>query len=230
MSTGDELVEDGSPLRPGQIRESNRTMLLRLVAEAGAEPVDLGIIPDDESVLESALRSAVTHENLDAVVTSGGVSMGEKDHLPKVLADMGATLLFHRIDLRPGKPMLVALLGNLLVLGLPGNPVSSYVNARLFLEVALARLQGRPWPEPWHEAVLRGAVSNAGSRPLLHPCALRDGGLEPLRSQGSADLAALARSGRHGRLVWRKPGGRSDTQQPGSGPRELHNGDRLGHV
>jgi molybdopterin molybdotransferase len=197
-STGDEIVTDPAP---HQIRDANGPMLVALAEALGADARLLAPLPDDTESLKAALGACA---HLDILMTSGGVSMGEKDHLPKVLVDLGATVLFHRVDLRPGKPMLVALLGNLLVLGLPGNPVSSYVNARLFLEVALARLQGRPWPQPWHEAPLLADQPNPGPRPLLQPCQLREEGLQPLRSQGSADLAALAKADA---CAWIPPGG-----------------------
>ena len=130
--------------------------------------------------------------------------MGDHDHLPTVLEDLGATILFHRIRLKPGKPMLAALLGDLLVLGLPGNPVSAYLNALLFLPQALARLEGRIAPNPWRPGRLTAAVKHKGDRPLLHPCRLVEGRLEPLSSRGSADLVTLAKADA---FAWIEPGG-----------------------
>ena len=120
--------------------------------------------------------------------------MGDRDHLPVVLKELGARILFHRIRLKPGKPMLAALLGDLLVLGLPGNPVSAYLNALLFLPLALARLEGRAAPEPWRTAHLAAPVKHRGDRPLLHPCRWVEDRLEPLPAKGSADLITLARA------------------------------------
>ena len=141
LSTGDELVDDGSPLLPGQIRESNRTMLLRLVAGAGAEPVDLGIVRDDESVLEAALARAVGELGCDVLVTSGGVSMGDYDIVKSVLSRV-ADMSWFQIAMKPAKPFAFGALrgasgATVPVFGLPGNPVSSLVSFELIARPAL---------------------------------------------------------------------------------------------
>jgi len=141
LSTGDELVDDGSPLLPGQIRESNRTMLLRLVAEAGAEPVDLGIVRDDESVLEAALARAAGELGCDVLVTSGGVSMGDYDIVKSVLSRV-ADMSWFQIAMKPAKPFAFGALrgasgATVPVFGLPGNPVSSLVSFELIARPAL---------------------------------------------------------------------------------------------
>ena len=187
-STGDEIVSDPAP---HQIRDSNGPMLLALARGLGAEAELRAPLPDDPLTLASALRDP---GDIRILLTSGGVSMGDHDHLPAVLEDLGARILFHRIRLKPGKPMLAALLGDLLVLGLPGNPVSAYVNALLFLPQALARLEGRIAPDPWRMGRLSAAVKHKGDRPLLHPCRLVEGRLEPLPGKGSADLITLAQA------------------------------------
>ena len=197
-STGDELVPDPAPF---QIRDSNGPMLAALAHALGAEVRRRPALPDDPAALAAALRDP---DGAPILLTSGGVSMGEHDHLPAVLADLGATLLFHRIQLKPGKPMLAALLGDRLVLGLPGNPVSAYLNALLFLPVALARLQGLRPPDPWRTGHLTARVKNKGDRPLLHPCRSQDGGLHPLASKGSGDLVTLAQADA---CAWIEPGG-----------------------
>ncbi len=166
-------------------------MLAALAHALGAEVERRPALPDDPATLAAALRNP---GGARILLTSGGVSMGEHDHLPGVLKDLGATILFHKIRLKPGKPMLAARLGDLLVLGLPGNPVSAYINALLFLPVALARLEGRAMPDPWRRARLAGPVKHKGDRPLLHPCRLVDGQLHPLPGKGSADLVTLARA------------------------------------
>lgn len=186
-STGDELVADPAPW---QIRDSNGPMLEALAFRLGAEVRRLPRLPDTEAALRGALESM---DGVDVLLTSGGVSAGDKDLLPGLLEAMGARILFHKIRLKPGKPMLAARLGGLTLLGLPGNPQSAYLNALLFLPVALARLQGAEPAAPWKTAPLRGAVKNKGDRPFLAPCAL-DGGLVPLSNQGSGDLGALARA------------------------------------
>jgi molybdopterin molybdotransferase len=197
-STGDELTVEP---RPHQIRDANGPMLASLAHLLGAEVERWPSLPDDPAALAEALRNP---GGARILLTSGGVSMGERDHLPTVLRDLGADILFHRIRLRPGKPMLAALLGDLLVLGLPGNPASAYLNARLFLPLALARLEGRRKPDPWRRGRLAAAVPNAGTRPLLQPCRREEDCLHPLPSQGSADLITLARADA---CAWIEPGG-----------------------
>ncbi|MEY2966106.1 MAG: molybdopterin biosynthesis protein MoeA [Actinomycetota bacterium] len=148
FSTGDELVDDGSPLAPGQIRESNRAMLVRLVAEAGAVPIDLGIVRDDEDLLEAELRRAVEVENCDALLTSGGVSMGDYDVVKAVLGRI-ADMSWFQIAMKPAKPFafgtLTASDGRTVpIFGLPGNPVSSLMSFELIARPALRTMMGSP--------------------------------------------------------------------------------------
>ncbi|MBL0211749.1 MAG: molybdopterin molybdotransferase MoeA [Holophagaceae bacterium] len=187
-STGDELA--GVPL-PHQIRDSNGPMLAALAHRLGADARRLPSLPDDPEALQRRLSDL---GNVQVLLTSGGVSMGDKDHLPSVLKALGANILFHKIRLKPGKPMLVALLGDRVVLGLPGNPQSAYLNALLFLPVVLSGLEGSIEPDPWKRGHLGEAVKNPGDRPLLLPCRLQDGRLTPLRSKGSGDLITLAQA------------------------------------
>ncbi len=197
-STGDEVVAHPAP---HQIRDSNGPMLRELATLLGAEVHLMPPVPDD---LQELARFIERGRNFDIVLTSGGVSMGVKDHLPRALELAGADLLFHRIQLKPGKPMLAALLGPTLFLGLPGNPVSAYLNARIFLPLALARLQGRPVPSLWRQGRLTSPVENPDDRPLLHPCGLEGSELFPLPSKGSADLVRLAQADV---CAWIPPGG-----------------------
>ena len=146
ISTGDELVDDGSALQIGQIRESNRLMLLRLVAEAGATPVDLGIIRDDEPALEHALRTAVNERSCDVIITSGGVSMGDYDVVKAVLSRI-ANMQWFQIAMKPAKPFAFGTLTNdrgvnVPIFGLPGNPVSSLMSFELIARPALRNMMG----------------------------------------------------------------------------------------
>ena len=146
ISTGDELVDDGSALEIGQIRESNRLMLLRLVAEAGATPVDLGIIRDDEPALEHALRTAVNERSCDVIITSGGVSMGDYDIVKAVLSRI-ADMNWVQVAMKPAKPFAFGTLQNpsgvqIPIFGLPGNPVSSLVSFELLARPALRTMMG----------------------------------------------------------------------------------------
>jgi molybdenum cofactor synthesis domain-containing protein len=144
LSTGDELVEDGAPLRPGQIRESNRVMLRALLARAGVEVLDLGLVRDDEAALEVVLRDAARH--CDAIVTSGGVSMGDYD-VVKATLDRIADMTWMQIAIKPAKPFAFGLLDDgsgrrVPVFGLPGNPVSSMVSFELLARPALRKIGG----------------------------------------------------------------------------------------
>jgi molybdenum cofactor synthesis domain-containing protein len=139
LSTGDELVTDGSPLRPGQIRESNSAMLAPLLAEAGCVVDHRGTVPDDEAVLEAVLRDAA--RSCDAVVTSGGVSMGEYDVVKAVLGRIAA-MHWMQIAIKPAKPFAFGTLDGTPIFGLPGNPVSSLVSFELLARPALRRMMG----------------------------------------------------------------------------------------
>jgi molybdenum cofactor synthesis domain-containing protein len=148
LSTGDELIDDGSPLGPGQIRESNKTMLLGLVAEAGADAVDFGVIRDDEATLEAVLREAA--DTCDTIVTSGGVSMGDYDVVKAVLSRI-ADMQWMEVAIKPAKPFAFGRLVNstgrtIPVFGLPGNPVSSLVSFELLARPALRRMMGHTEP------------------------------------------------------------------------------------
>jgi molybdopterin molybdotransferase len=197
-STGDELVPDPDS---HQIRDSNGPMLAALAQRLGADAHRWPSLPDEPKALAAALQN---HGKARILLTSGGVSAGEHDYLPSVLADLGATILFHKIRLKPGKPMLAAILGDLLVLAMPGNPVSAYLNALIFLDHALARLEGRTIPNPWRRGRLATAIKNKGERPLLQPCRLQAGELHTLSGKGSADLITLARADV---CAWVEPGG-----------------------
>jgi molybdenum cofactor synthesis domain-containing protein len=145
ISTGDELVDDGSPLAPGQIRDSNRLTLRSLVAESGFEAVDLGLVRDDEAAIEAALRHGV--ETCDALVTSGGVSMGDFDYV-KVVLDRIGDMRWMQIAIKPAKPLAFGTVTRpsdgtpVPVFGLPGNPVSSMVSFELFCRPGLRRMAG----------------------------------------------------------------------------------------
>jgi molybdopterin molybdotransferase len=160
LSTGDELVAPGEPLAPGRIRDSNRPMLLALVAQAGCVPVDLGIARDDEGMITERLERAVS--TCDALVTSGGVSVGDYDMVKAVLDRMGE-LSWWQVAIKPAKPLAFGLVGGRPVFGLPGNPVSSHVSFELFARPALLQMMGHQRRfRPVAEAVAEDAM---GRRP-----------------------------------------------------------------
>ncbi len=142
LGTGDELVPPGSAPAPGEIVYSNGYALRALARSEGAETLDLGVVPDRLEAITAAVRRA-REAQADVLVTAGGASVGEHDLVQKALAAEGLALSFWRLALRPGRPMLYGRLGALQVLGVPGNPVSSYVCAFLFLVPLIRRLAGR---------------------------------------------------------------------------------------
>jgi len=201
LSTGDELVDDGGPLAPGQIRESNRTMLHGLVRDAGCEAIDLGIVRDDEAALEAVLRQAVL--GCDAVVTSGGVSMGDYDVVKAVLSRI-ADMHWMQIAIKPAKPFAFGLLEaadgrRVPIFGLPGNPVSSLVSFELLARPALRQMAGVAHPgRPWTSAI---ADDGLGRRPdgKVHyqrvVASFGDDGrvhVQSVGAQGSHQLAATS--------------------------------------
>lgn len=140
LSTGDELVERGD-LAPGQIRDSNRPMLVALARATGVEVVDLGLARDDEDLIVAVLDDAFTR--CDAVLTSGGVSMGEYDFVKAALDRYGA-LEWRQVAIKPAKPLAFGVVRGVPVFGLPGNPVSSLVSFELFARPALLAMMGHP--------------------------------------------------------------------------------------
>ena len=143
LGTGDELVPPGSTPKPGEIVYSNGFALAALARSNGAEVHDLGIARDRIDDIAAAVRRA-RQSRADILVTSGGASVGEHDLVQRALAAEGLELSFWRVALRPGRPMLHGRLGAMQVLGVPGNPVSAYVCAFLFLVPLIRKLAGRP--------------------------------------------------------------------------------------
>ena len=143
FSTGDEVVDLDAPLEPGQIRDSNRYTLASAIRAAGAEPWVRGIVRDSPDALRAALREGLA---ADAIVTSGGVSVGDHDHLKPVLSELG-TIDFWAIAIRPGRPLAFGELKDgdrrVPIFGLPGNTVSALVTFEIFVRPALLRMQGR---------------------------------------------------------------------------------------
>jgi molybdopterin molybdotransferase len=145
FSTGDELVMPGEPLPPGAIYNSNRFLLRGLLEQLGCEVQDLGIVPDQLDATRAALRDAAA--KADLILTSGGVSVGEEDHLrPAVQAEGELTLW--ALAIKPGKPFAFGRVGSSWYMGLPGNPVSSLVTFLLLVRPALLKLQGATRLQP----------------------------------------------------------------------------------
>lgn len=197
LATGDELVPPGTVPGPDQIVSSNPVGLAALVADAGGEPRDLGITPDDKAALAERIARAA---GADVLVTIGGASVGDHDLVGPVLKEQGADLAFWKVAIRPGKPLMFGRLGERRVLGLPGNPVSALVTARVFLTPLIRALQGEQRETRVPETAILTAPLDANG-PRLHLMRGKlgrreDGALTVtvMSSQDSSLLSSLARS------------------------------------
>lgn len=190
-ATGDELVPAGRPLATGQLPESNGLMLAALLADLPVDVIDLGILPDDRAVLARAFAAV----SADLLVTSGGASVGDHDLVRPALEDAGATIDFWRIALRPGKPMMAGRLGDTAVMGLPGNPVSAFVTAFLFVRPLLAHMAGAadPLPRAWRLPLGEPLPANGEREDYLRG-GIRDGRAFAPSLQDSSMLRTLAGS------------------------------------
>jgi len=199
LGTGDELVLPGSDPKPGEIVYSNGFALLALAKHEGAEAIDLGIARDKIDDIAAAVRRA-RDLGVDVLVTSGGASVGDHDLVQRALAKEGLALSFWRVALRPGRPMMHGRLDGMQVLGVPGNPVSSYVCAFLFLLPLIRMLCGRADTVPQPEAASLGRSMPANDERADYLRATlttgADGALvaNPLPVQDSSLMAPLAKA------------------------------------
>lgn len=165
LSTGDELVSVDSQLGGSQVRDSNRPMLLAALNAAGIDPIDLGIAPDKEADLLRALKSALAQVNV--LITTGGVSMGELDLLKPAIEELGGQIHFGRVNMKPGKPITFATIGETLVFALPGNPASASVCYSLFVKPCIDKLRGHEF-EHRHFNVTIDRDLKLDTRPEFH--------------------------------------------------------------
>ena len=145
FSTGDEILRPGDPFAEGKVYDANAPMLHGLIAAAGAEAVDLGVLPDERDRVRAALAAAAAE--FDALVISGGASQGKEDHVVQSIDALGKRHLW-QIAIKPGRPMSFGQIGDCVVLGLPGNPVAVFVCFLMYVRPVLTRLAGGTWPEP----------------------------------------------------------------------------------
>lgn len=168
LSTGDELVDINQPLGPGQIVDSNRYALAALIAQSGAVPVPMGIVPDQQAATRQAITDALNQA--DVVISSGGVSVGDYDYVDQMLAELGATIHIRSVAIKPGKPLTVATFAQTnrqqLYFGLPGNPVSSLVSFWRFVQPALRKLSGLTsgWSPTFVSAITDSNLKAGGKR------------------------------------------------------------------
>ncbi len=190
LSTGDELVEVGEAAGTGQIYDANRPMLLAMVAQFGHLPVDLGRAPDDRAALRAMLDGAVG--NVDAIITSGGASAGDEDHVSALLGEAGAMTIW-RIAVKPGRPLALGLWEGVPVFGLPGNPVAAMVCTLVFARPALAQLAGAAWavPQAFDVPAAFAKRKKAGRREYLR-ARIVEGRAEVFGSEGSGRISGLS--------------------------------------
>ena len=197
FSTGNELTEPGQPLGPGSIYDANRAMLRALLARAGADTADLGILRDEPAELERHLPEAAGA--CDLIVTSGGVSVGEADHVKDAVAACGS-LDFWRIAIKPGKPLAIGTVSGTPFIGLPGNPVAVFVGFCFVARALIARLAGETFAPPAALPVTLGFSHSKkpGRREFLRVSLQQrdDGSLVARRhpGEGAGSLASLAQS------------------------------------
>lgn len=195
LATGDELTDpERAPAPgPGQVRNCNNLSLIGLVKKYNAEPVDLGIAPDDPIMLHARLEEAAA---CDMIVTSGGVSVGEHDLVKQVLAEMGADMKFWQVCMKPGKPLAFGLIRGRPVFGLPGNPVSVIVSFEMFVRPAILTMMGKKDLEiPAITAILKERVEKPSDRVHLIRAMVTQKGeryyVSPTGPQGSGILSSL---------------------------------------
>jgi molybdopterin molybdotransferase len=200
LSTGDELVEPDQTPGPGQIRNSNTIMLEALARSAGASTKPFPIVPDEPAALRRAFAEGLES---DVMLITGGVSAGQRDLVPSILSELDVERKFHKIRLKPGKPLWFGVgprrgdRPGTLVFGLPGNPVSGLVGFLLFVKPAMRILEGHAaQPAELLKARLGHDFQQKGDRVAYHPARWArepgSGVIEPLRSAGSADLWSIA--------------------------------------
>ncbi len=191
ISTGDELLEPGQPAGEGQIYDANRPMLTGLVQQFGYHPIDMGIVPDCRDDLREAFNKAA--EKADVILTSGGASAGDEDHVSALLNEAGAMAEW-RVALKPGRPIAMGLWQGTPVFGLPGNPVAALVCALIFARPAMGVMAGSGWKVP-----------QGYSLPAAFEKHKKPGRWEYLRArirEGRAEVFASEGSGRISGLSW----------------------------
>ena len=190
LSTGDELVAPGDTAGPGQIFDANRPMLLGLIARMGHVPVDLGHVRDDRAALAARLDAAAG--KTDVILTSGGASSGDEDHVSALLNAAGAMALW-RIAIKPGRPLALGMWQGTPVFGLPGNPVAAMVCTLVFAAPALSQMAGSHWgtPQGFNVPAAFEKRKKAGRREYLR-ARMRAGQVEIFASEGSGRISGLA--------------------------------------
>ncbi len=192
VTTGSEIVEPGQELKKGQIYNSNAYSISAQVIRSGGEVVFAGIVEDDPTLIKEKIDQLLSQ--VDMLLISGGVSMGDYDYVPGILTQLDVKLQFDKVAVQPGKPTVFGRRGDTLVFGLPGNPVSTFTIFEVFVRRILYRLMGYDYTPPTMQGVMKKtfkrkrAIRNA----FIPVHYYNDGSVEPLEYHGSAHLAALS--------------------------------------
>jgi molybdopterin molybdotransferase len=196
FSTGDEIVSLGNPLSVGQVFDSNRYSLIGLLKRLDVEAIDFGVTPDNKKIIEDTLKKA--SDMADVVITTGGVSVGEADHMKEILKKIGE-ILFWKISMKPGRPLAYGKIGHCHYFGLPGNPVSTMVTFYQFVREAILTLSGQtPIPKiPLIRAQLLSPIKKVPGRTEFqrgiyeqdHEGTFK---VSPLKDQGSGILRSMS--------------------------------------
>lgn len=210
LSTGNELREPGPALKPGQIYESNRATLTSLVAQSGGSARVFPLVRDTEEETRRALETAFAE--CDAIVTTGGVSVGERDFVKPALTLLGGTTDFWRVNMKPGKPFVLGRYRDKLLFGLPGNPVSAFVTFLVLARPAILKMQGAAELRlAEHPAVLAESVQNTGERRhFMRVLVDTEGRVRNTGAQASHMLSSLANANAllevPPKTLWHAPG------------------------
>lgn len=196
FSTGDELASIGQPLAEGQVYDSNRYTLLGMLSRMGVDIIDMGVVRDDPALLEKALLNAA--ECADVVLTSGGVSVGEADHMKALLNKLGQ-VAFWKIAMKPGRPLAYGKIGQAHYFGLPGNPVAVMVTFYQFVREAMLVLMGQAFPKPLPllKAICTAPIKKMTGRTefqrgILTQNEQSDWTVKPIGNQSSAVLRSMS--------------------------------------
>lgn len=190
IPTGDELVEPGVEPGKSQIRNSNASQLIAQLTEMGINANYSGIVKDTRRDLDDLLKSSLDDYHL--TLLTGGVSMGDYDYVPEMMKQNGVEIIFHKIAMKPGKPTILGKKGNHLVIGLPGNPVSTFLQFELLVKPLLYALMGAVYnPIEWKLPVGEDIPSKPSSRDSWKPVEIKEGKIYPIGYHGSGHLHAL---------------------------------------
>ncbi len=191
LSNGDELVEPGATLMPGEIVNSNHYALCEMARSWGGEAAYLGCAPDTEQAIRDFFKRG---RDADIIIPVGGASVGDYDFVKTAFAKEGGEVRFEKIAVRPGKPTWYGKLGEARVIGLPGNPASALVTAALFVQPLIRKLAGEQWSAPFAKALLAAPIGANGGRESYLRGSVKDGIVTPVANQDSSLLLPFATS------------------------------------